>query len=83
MVEIEVRKTQSITNEQLGKYYAKLFIATRIEAFNEDLATAVEDNILNSGGDIDFVSVVEAMANLSLNDVAEILQSTAQCLKDL
>lgn len=76
MVEIEVSTTQSITNEQLGEIYAKFLIDTKRETFNQDVAYAIDENIPNNS--TDFVSVVEAIAELSSNDIADILQAAAQ-----
>ena len=77
MVKIEVKKTQSITNEQLGKYYAKfLREEDNLETFYQDLAYSIDMNISDSI--TDFVDAVEAVAELSWDDIAEILESAAQ-----
>lgn len=81
MVEIEVIKMQSITNEQLGKYYAKYLMEDEdnLDELNQDLAYSIDMNI--SDNTSDFVDVVEAVSELSFNDLAEIFQTVAQCLK--
>lgn len=80
MVEIEVKKIQRITNEQLGEFYAKfLQDENNIETFYQDLAYSIDENVPSNL--TDFVSVVEAIAELSSNDIAEILQATAQYLR--
>ena len=79
MVEIEIKKTQSITNEQLGKYYAKFLLDDNIESFYQDLAYSIDMNI--SDNITDFGSVVEDVADLSWTDIAEILESAAQNLR--
>lgn len=80
MVEIEIKKTQSITNEQLGKYYAKFLLDdNNTETFYQDLAYSIDMNI--SDNITDFGSVVEEVAELSQTDIAEILESAAQYLR--
>ena len=80
MVEIEVKKIQRITNEQLGEFYAKfLGDENNIETFYQDLAYSIDENVPSNS--TDFVSVVEEVAELSWNDIAEILQATAQYVR--
>ncbi len=79
MVEIEVSTTQSITNEQLGEYYAKFLMDTDRESFNSDVAYAIDKNIPSNS--TDFGSVVEEVAELSWDDIAEVLQATVQYLR--
>ena len=80
MVEIEVKTTQSITNEQLGEYYAKYLIKGDNDGLNQDLAYSIGMNI--SDNITDFFDVVGAVSALSWDDVAEVLQATAQFLKN-
>lgn len=80
MIEIEIKKTQSITNEQLGKYYAEFLLdVDNAESFYQDLAYAIDRNIPDNI--TDFCSVVEEVAELSWDDIAEILEFAAQNLR--
>lgn len=80
MVEIEVTKIQRITNEQLGEFYAKfLGDENHIETFYQDLAYSIDENVPSNS--TDFASVVEAIADLSWDDIAEVLQATVQYLR--
>lgn len=82
MVEIEIRKTQSITNEQLGKYYAKFLTENDLDGLNEDLAYAIDNNIADADNiDIDFDNIIAVVRDLSWIDIAEIFESTAQYLR--
>lgn len=80
MVQIEIQRKQSITNEQLGKYYAKYLMENDLDKLNQDLAYSIDINV--SDNITDFVDVVEAVSELSFDDLAEIFQTVAQCLKN-
>ncbi len=83
MVQIEIKRMQSITNKQLGEYYAKYLMENDSDRLYQDLAFSIDMIISDNITDFDIVDVVEAVSELSFNDIAEILQTAAQCLKNI
>lgn len=79
-MEIAVVRYEEITNKMIGELYADHIAQNKDvrQQIDEDLAYLIENAIC---GETSFVSIAEAVAELKYIDLAEILEATAQKLK--
>lgn len=79
-MKIAVVRYEEITNKMIGELYADHIAQNKDvkQQIDEDLAYLIENAIC---GDTSFASIAEAVAELKYTDLAEILEATAQKLK--